>query len=201
MKKTLLLFIIIGFVLSVKAQRPKMHLKAKAGLHFTSFVYKLDTISRDYFAGAHGGFGFRIMHEKKMGEIGFDFVRNYVTLIAEDTTGSFTLKLNSFEIPLTVGYVTVKKPVFKHFVYGGIVPGFNIKSIATLDDFPDEKPIKLTPKQSGLKNPNFHMRFGTQFDIAMFNVDVHYSIGLNKAVTENYRTQSHSLRLTLGLVF
>lgn len=201
MKKILLTVFIASLTIGLSfAQRPKMHLKAKLGVHYLSYIYKEDVIESDYFAGLHGGFGFRVMHKRKFGEISFDFVRNYL-YIEDSTLGEMEYKLNTFELPITMGYITVKKAVFKHFLYGGIVTEFKVKSQLTLSDFPDIEPVFIKPKEVNLRNPNFHMRFGTQFDLAMFNIDIHYSLGLNKTFLENFRTQSHSLRFTLGVIF
>ena len=202
MKQTFLL-IVAALLLSIGAyaQRPKMHLKAKAGFHTTAFVYKEAEITRDYFFGLQGGFGFRVMHKKKMGEVDFDFVRSYLTG-TDSLLGDYTIRLNSFELPLTAGYVTLKKPLIKHFLYGGFVVHFNVKSfIYYTDETGEEASIKIKPKELDFTNPNFAMRLGTQVDIAMFNIDFNYNLGLNKPVDSNIRTQSHHVQLNLGLVF
>ncbi len=200
MKKLFFFCFFSFFILKTQAQRPKMHLKAKIGLQSLSFVYKEEAISREYFGGFHGGFGFRVMQKKKMGEINFDFIRNYLYL-EQPENGSIIYKQNSFELPINIGYITLKKPLIKHFLYGGVVTEFKIKSKLIFLDLPDTDPINLKPRELGLSNPNFHFRFGTQIDIAMFNLDLNYSLGLNKSLKENYRTQSHSLKFSLGLIF
>ncbi|MFT4969213.1 MAG: hypothetical protein ACI9O4_000959 [Chitinophagales bacterium] len=186
----------MGVVL--KAENPKMFLKARIGGGVTSFVYKDTEITRDYFATISGGFGFRVHHEKKMFEVDFDFVRSFISQSDSALQGDITLKLNSFQLPINVGFITINKPVFKHFIYAGIVTSFNIKSIIF---FENEKVDVLKPKEIYLISPTFMLRMGTQFDIAMFNFDFHYSIGLNKTVKGNIRTQSHGLVLSAGLVF
>ena len=45
------------------------------------------------------------------------------------------------------------------------------------------------------------MRMGTGFDIAFFNLDIYYNLGLNRAATELFRTQTHGLEVNFGFLF
>lgn len=203
MKKIIILLLVaLGFSLQINAQeRPKMHLKAKIlGTHGLNYVYKEAEKTNDYFAGVNGGFSFRVYQKRKMGEIGFDFLRSYIDY-SEGDSSNIEIKLNAFELPITVGYVTTSKPIFKHFIYGGITTHFNIKSFVTFSDETTEESFKLKPRDLALTNPNFAMRFGTQIDVAMFNFELNYDIGLNKTFKGNTRTQSHQIQLNMGLVF
>ncbi len=200
MKKLILVLFVLLLGFNSRAQRPKMHLKASMGFHTMSFIYKQTQLSSDFFFGAQGGFGFRVMQKKKVGEVGFNFVRSFVTY-QDDSLGGVTVKLNSFQLPFTAGYTTVNRPLFKHFLYGGFVAHCNIKSFLSLDDYPEVASIKIKPSDLFLSNPLFLMRVGTQFDVAMFNIDFNYNLGLNKAFKDNVRTQTHSVHLNLGLIF
>ena len=44
-------------------------------------------------------------------------------------------------------------------------------------------------------------RFGVNFDLAMFNFDLNYSISLNSATTTSYRTGYHQVQINLAYVF
>jgi len=44
-------------------------------------------------------------------------------------------------------------------------------------------------------------RFGTSVDLAMFNLDLNYSISMNSATTTSYRTGYHQVQLNLSYVF
>lgn len=200
MKKLLLISLIIFVASSAFAQRPKMHLKARLGFHVHAFVEKNDDITSEFFAGFHGGFGFRVMYKKLFGEVDFDFLRSYFYVEIEPFD-EVELQLNTFELPISVGYITVKKPIFKHFLYGGIVTHFNVKSFARYTVQNQTETVYLRPNELFLVNPQFLMRFGTQFDVAMFNFDFSYNIGLNNAFKSNVRTQVHHVQLTIGFVF
>lgn len=200
MKKTLLILLVLSLGFTTFAQRPKMHLKARFGLHFNSFIYKNENISEDLFYGYQGGFSFRVTRKKLMGEVGFDFVRSFVEF-SLDSTINAELKLNAFELPVTMGYLTVKKPTLKHYLYGGFVARYNIKSFVNFLNQPNQNPLRLKPRELGLRTQTFAMRLGTQLDFYMFNLDLNYSIGLNSATKSNARTQTHNLQLNLGVVF
>ena len=44
-------------------------------------------------------------------------------------------------------------------------------------------------------------RFGVNFDLAMFNFDFNYSISMNSAGTDSYRTSYHQLQLNAAYLF
>lgn len=194
------IIILIGLTNIVLAQKPKMHIKARIGGQINNYIEKRDSINTDAYGGFQGGFSFRLIHKKRMFEIGFDFVRNYIDFtLTNPNPANYQLQLNSFEIPLSSGYLTYKNRIFRHFLYGGFVAKFHVKSIYYQSGTRD--PLVLKPKQSELRNPHFSFRIGTQFDVYMFNFDVNYSIGLNNATKTTYRVQSHNLNFVVGILF
>lgn len=201
MKNTILYIILsVGLINIAQAQKPKMHLKLRLGGQINNYVEKKDSIHTVYYGGFQGGFSFRLIHKKRMFEIGFDFVRNYIDFtLTNPNPRNYQLQLNSFEIPITAGILTYKNRIFRHFVYGGFATKFHVKSIFYEKN--TLKPQVLKPKQSELKNPHFSFRVGTQFDIYMFNFDVNYSIGLNNATKNTYRVQSHNFNFVVGIIF
>ncbi len=200
MKKIILFFILNIIGLSLFAQRPNMHLKTKIGIQGETILYKQDSITKEYFGGFMGGFGFRVMQKRKMAEIGFDFIRSFL-FIEDLDSNDIEFKLNSFKLPVTLGYVTTKKPLVKHFLYAGLVPVFKVKSKVSLLGSPNNESFKIKPKDLGFNSLTFNMRFGTQLDIARFNIDFNYDLGLNKTIKETFRTQTHALTFTIGLAF
>lgn len=44
-------------------------------------------------------------------------------------------------------------------------------------------------------------RFGTSVDLAMFNLDLNYSISMSSATTTSYRTGYHQVQFNLAYVF
>ena len=200
--KTVLFYIIlfVGLINVTQAKKHKMHLKVRFGGQINNYVEKRDSIKTDNYGGFQGGFSFRLIHKKRMFEVGFDFVRNYVDFtLAKPNPNNYQLQLNSFEIPLTSGFLTYKNRYFRHFLYGGFVTKFHVKSLYYTKG--SNQPQVLKPKQSTLRNPHFSFRFGTQFDIYMFNFDVNYSIGLNNATKNTFRVQSHNLNFIVGVLF
>jgi hypothetical protein len=201
MKKILLITIIILPVLAM-AQQPKMHTRVYGGVNTTSFVYQIEGVEKDIFTGWQVGGGFRIMHRR--GFLGIDAVyKNYGITIApgEDVDLDFdepiTITMNGLEFPLTMGYVAVKKPLFKWFLYGGLVSRFSLRGKYEYEG----ETGTFKPSELNLNVYNLGAKFGTQFDLAFFNFDFGYTISITNAVSGKARTNSHGLELSAGILF
>lgn len=202
MKKVIVIFLLLIPVLSY-AQRPKMYIKAYGGLHDHYFVYRDEDATRDHFVGYLFGAGFRVSYKKVFGEIDFDFIRSGIkfqfdsTQVPELNDEVLEFRFNAFELPIVGGYMPVKTPIFKWYIYTGPVQRFNTKG--KLNFLGEE--IKFKPKDVNLPFYNLDWRFGTQFDIAFFNIDVRYSVGVTNSVREDIRTNSHEFSLIFGMIF
>jgi len=186
------------------SQRPKMYIKLYGGAQLSHLVTR-DTVKfKDTFGGYMGGFGFRVSRNKLFGEINFDWVRTKASVtLGSDDLGSpidplrFDFRFNVFEIPITAGLIPVKKPAFKWYVYSGPVFRFNTKGKV---EFLDEE-ITFKPKEVGLRGTNFDWRFGTQFDVFFFNIDLRYNVGMTNSAIGGFRINSHEWQFILGMLF
>jgi len=180
------------------AQQPKLDIKAFFGLGGTTYVAMLETgRERDAFAGWQIGFGPRLRRGKAFIELLFSFNRWYFEGTNPDFGGIKT-QVNSFELPFHAGYIPYKNSYFKLFLYAGYVNHFNAKIIVTREGEPS---LKLRPKDDNLAVYQALARFGTSVDLAMFNLDLNYSISMNSATTTSYRTGYHQVQLNLAYVF
>jgi hypothetical protein len=180
------------------AQQPKLDIKAFFGLGGTTYVAMLETgRERDAFAGWQIGFGPRLRRGKAFIEVVFSFNRWYFEGANPDFGGTKT-QVNSFELPFHAGYIPYKNSYFKLFLYAGYVNHFNAKIIVTREGEPS---LKLRPKDDNLAVYQALARFGTSVDLAMFNLDLNYSISMNSATTTSYRTGYHQVQLNLAYVF
>ena len=75
---------------------------------------------------------------------------------------------------------------------------FNTKLIV---EVPDGPKLKVRPKEVDFAIYQAIARFGVNFDLAMFNLDFNYSIGLNSATKTPFRTGYHQLQLNLAYLF
>ena len=202
MKKAATIIFVLLCSLAAVAQRPKLHLKAFAGYNTHIFVYKEYEKSKDVIHGWQGGFGFRITVKKVMAEIDFNFLRNSVIValpdsLVEDEFDKFEFKINAFELPLKIGVVPIKTPLYKWYCYTGA--SFRINTKGRLNIYGEE--IKFKPREVGLANPNIDFILGTQMDIAWLNLDLMYSLGITNSVKNNIRTNSHEIQLNIGILF
>jgi hypothetical protein len=189
----------LGMPQEASAQRPKMHLKGYVGLYNSYFVVRDTTNYTDHLVGYLGGFGFRVTSKRWFGEADFDFVRTGLTVPLQDVgiNDELLARFYSFQLPLTAGYVMVKEPIFKWYAYTGPVNRINTRGQIELFG----ETVSFTNREVGLRSYNLDWRLGTQFDIAMFNIDFSYSIGVTNSLSENQRTNFHAYRLLVGLLF
>jgi len=116
----------------------------------------------------------------------------------EDLIGQ-TGRMNSFDIPMTVGYVPYRNPYFGLFLYGGLVNKFNIRGFIETNG--DRKGLKFSPKDANIAIYQIGLRLGWQFDLGPVNVDFNYTLGLNSQTTTDFRTSSHVTQFNLGWLF
>ncbi len=202
MKRLLLIsFLLFACAYIASAQRPKLTLRVFGGAHTHTFVYKDEPKSKDTFGGWQGSFGFRVTWRKLMGEVDFSFVRNRLSLTLPDTISTnnelVTLRLNAFEMPIKAGVNIVHKPVFKWYGYSGLALRFPGKGRVEVED----EVFEFTAKEANISGVNVDWIVGTQFDVAWFTFEVMYSLGINNALRESIRTNSHEVHFSVGLWF
>ena len=201
MKKTLVLIAVIlpfmGF-----GQQPKLNIKAFGGIKTNSFIYQVEGESAETFAGWQTGAGLRVMYRHVFAEFDGVYMKygTSVDLGAEDSIFAgevLDFRMRALEFPVTAGYIPVKTPFFKWFVYGGFVNKFSLNGKLK---FQGEE-LKFKPKELNLHFYNLAARFGTQFDVAMFNIDLNYNIGITNGIKNKARTNTQGLQLSVGLLF
>lgn len=202
MKKLLFILLLsISGAITCLAQNPKLYLKAYAGIHGQQYIYREDIISKEYYPGWQGGFGFRVSYRKIFGELDVEFIRSQVTVNIPDSANNeiefFDLKLNSMNIPIKFGYIPVKTPFFKWYVYGGFSQRINTRAIVEIAD----ETLKFKPKEVTLRGYNVDFILGTQMDVGWLNIDFYYGTGITNSTRSGIRTNSHQIILNLGLIF
>ena len=180
------------------AAQLKLDIKVFLGLGETTYVAMLETgRKRDFFGSYQLGFGPRLRRGKAFFEALFSFNR-WIYEGVNPSLGGTDTQVNSFELPLLAGYIPYKNPYFKWLVYGGYVNHFNTKIIVRREG---QSSLRLKPSADNLAIYQAIARFGTSVDLAMFNLDLNYSISLNSATTTSYRTGYHQLQLNLAYIF
>ena len=109
--------------------------------------------------------------------------------------------MNSFELPINGGFIPYKNAYFKLFLYAGYVNHFNTRVIAKASIEDESIDLRLRPKEVNIAVYQAIARFGINFDIAMFNLDFNYSISMNSAGRDSYRTSYHQLQLNVAYLF
>jgi len=201
MKKVILLIIVI-LPFSLYAQQPKMNIKILGGINTNSFVYRIEGVDAEVFPGWQVGGGFRVMKREAFVEFDCTY-QKYGTSVAlstdstSNTDEQLDFRMRALEFPLTVGYIPVKTPFFKWFIYGGLVNKFSLNGKYSYQD----KEGTFKPKELNLHFYNLLARVGTQFDVAMFNFDLNYNIGVTNGIKNKTRTNTHGAQLSVALLF
>jgi hypothetical protein len=200
MKKLIIIFSILLGPFYAMAQQPKMNLKLFGGWNVNAFAYRAEGLSSDYLHGWQAGVGFRVLHRKAFLEADITFLKYGLSYdLGEDENSTIDepldIKIRSLEIPLIMGYVAVNKPLFKWFLYGGLVNIFNFQGQYTFEGETE----KFKASELKLHLYNLGARFGTQVDFGLINVDLSYTIGIRNSFESRMRTNNHGVLLSLGL--
>lgn len=200
--KKLILILLFLCPLFVFAQQPKMHIKLYGGWNTSNLIYRIENVDPDLLTGWQVGGSFRITHRKEFLEIGLTYVNAGITIVPNEDADIIVeepidIRTHSLELPLTVGYVPVKTPLLKWYLYGGLVSKFRMKGKYTYQG----ETGTFKPGELQLHWYNLGARFGTQVDIAFFNFDFSYTIGITNAFKNKARTNTHGLQLSVGLLF
>ena len=201
MKKIIFLIVMLSPLVGL-AQQPKMHIKIFGGMNTANFVYRTEEANPDVLVGWQVGGSFRVDKRKAFIETGLTFVDYGVSLSLTDSADLFVdesidIQIRALEIPIIVGYIPVKTPLFKWFLYGGLNNRFSMKGRYSIFGIKDT----FRPSEIDLHFYNLGARFGTQVDIAMFNFDLNYTIGVTNGIKNKVRTNTHSFQLSVGLLF
>ena len=201
MKKTLL-FVILLLPILILAQQPKMDIKIFGGINTATFVYRIENVDPDILGGIQLGLGFRVSKKRAFIEMDIMYEIYGMEIQFEGDTvqplqESITIMMNSLDVPITIGYIPVKTPVFKWYLYGGLANRFSLRGRYLYED----ETYNFKPHELNLHTYNLGARFGTQVDVAMFNFDFNYTIGITNAIKGKTRTNLHALQLNIGYLF
>lgn len=192
------------------AQVPKLDVRAYIGMNATTYVVRnpdlptLEAEPRDRFLGWQGGVGARISRLHAFAAIDL-VVERYVLRSAQNQVfddGSSRLvagdlQVNGVSIPITLGWIPWKSPLFKAYLYGGLDNRFTVRWLVERSN----KSTRTAPRKADVAIYQIGARLGAAFDFAMFNLDANYTVGLNSATTTGYRSNLHQVQCNLGYVF
>jgi hypothetical protein len=201
--KRILIILLLCIPASSFAQVPKMYIKIFGGINSTILAYRVEDVESDHLVGWQVGGSFRVDKRRAFLETGLTFIDYGISVSLTDSADldfddeTISIRMRALDWPILLGYIPVKTPVFKWFVYGGLVNRFSLKG--RYDVFGEEGTFK--PKEAQLHFYNLGARFGTQFDVAMFNFDLNYTIGVTNGFRDRTRTNTHTFQFCVGYLF
>lgn len=107
------------------------------------------------------------------------------------------LKLGIKKLPNIIVLLADDLGKYEVSAYGGLVRSLSLKGNY---EYKGEKDT-FKPKELNLHTYNLGARFGMQFDLAMFNFDFSYTIGITNAFKNSARTNTQGLNFNVGFVF
>lgn len=170
-------------------QTPAFHIGIKGGTNYTKLSSESSILSGKYGLGYQAGIMTRV-----------DFNRLYIqgeALFNKRKTsydmkdgGSATLKWNSIDIPIVVGYKIVNDKDFNIRAFAG-----GVYSYAFNDNLSTSKAL-----QEGFKKfdkSNIGITGGIGMDYKNFTVDLRYETGLS-SISKEFKSKPHSFSLGIG---
>lgn len=202
MKKLITILFLLGPLYASAQEVPNLHVRLYGGWNTANLVYKIENVEPDLLAGWQAGGGFRVGYRREMYEVGIVFINSGITVAPNEdadivVTEPIDIRMRSLEIPLMAGWIPIKTPIFKWYLYGGLASRFSLKGKYTYQG--EEGTFK--PKELRLNWYNLGARLGTQIDFTYFNFEFSYTIGITNSIKSVARTNTHYLQLSLGLLF
>lgn len=217
MKKTIYILLLI-FPLLCNAEtklfktggRPKLQYGGQIGVNLNYFIYR-NGLQKDVSFGYQGGLFLRVSRKRVFAQFEVNMMRSTVNL----TNGVFNNKFGNnitydnlkfkyytVGIPFILGGYAVKKPLYKFRMYSGMQAEFITKTNARIEQNNNKfYRLKREEKRDILRPAQFSFLLGSGFDIAMFVLDVKYSVGMLSFFKDNYRTQTNLFQFNVGVIF
>ncbi len=190
--------------------RPKLQYGGQIGANLNYFTYR-NGLQKDVSFGYQGGLFLRVSRKKIFAQFEVNMMRSTVNI----TNGVFNNKFGkniSYDnlkfkyytvgIPLILGGYAIKKPLYKLRLYSGIQAEFITKANVMIDNNNSQfYRLRRDEKRDILRPAQFSYLLGSGFDIAMFVLDIKYSVGILSFFKENYRTQTNLFQFNVGVIF
>ena len=135
--------------------------------------------------------------ETETGLIQLDIMHKIEYFLTLEVDEEVSLLIRGFQLPILAGWVPVRTPIFGIYLYGGLANRFMMNGRIYYKD----EEYKFKPKDAKLHFYNLGFRLGTQIDLAMFNFDLSYTIGITNSFRDRTRTNSHIFQFNLGFLF
>lgn len=202
MKKLITILFLLGPLYALAQEVPKLNVRLYGGWNTANLVYKIENVEPDLLSGWQAGGAFRVSYRREMYEVGIVFLNSGITVGPNEdadivVTEPIDIRMRSLEIPLMVGWIPIKTPILKWYLYGGLASRFSLKGKYTYQG--EEGTFK--PKELRLNWYNLGARLGTQLDFTYFNFEFSYTFGITNSIKNVARTNTHYLQLSLGLLF
>ena len=185
---------------------------ANIGYNLNYFIYRTTLQQRDVASGYQGGVFLRVSRSRVFVQMDFDYQHSKVFIRNGNITTKFgnnipfdklTFRYNTLGIPIVLGGLVVKKPLYKMRLFTGIEVDLvtKIKALYTQNNLDYSRSLRKKDKRDLIRPAQFSYQMGMGMDIAMFVMDFRYNLGFRNFYKEQYRTQTHLFQTTVGVIF
>lgn len=184
---------------------------ANVGYNLNYFVYKNDN-QKDVASGYQGGLFMRVSRSRVFVQADLSYMHSKVFIKNGVFTTKFgnnipfdklTFKYNTIAIPVVIGGLVVRKPLYKMRLFTGIEVDLvtKVKAFYTQNNIDYVRSLRKKDKRDLIRPAQFSYQMGMGMDIAMFVFDFRYNLGFRNFYKEQYRTQTHLFQTTVGVIF
>lgn len=181
------------------------------GYNLNYFIYKNDN-QKDIASGYQGGLFLRVSRSRVYVQMDFDYMHSKVFIKKGTLNTKFgnnipfdklTFRYNTIGIPVVLGGMVVKNPLYKLRLYTGLEVDMvtSVKASFTQNNLDYTRSLRRKDKRELIRPAQFSYQMGMGMDIAMFVMDFRYNLGFRNFYKEQYRTQTHLFQTTIGVIF
>lgn len=181
------------------------------GYNLNYFIYK-NGVQKDVSSGWQGGAFLRVSRSRVFAQLDLNYLRSEVFIKNGILTTNFgnnipfdklTFRYHTLGIPVVLGGLVVRKPLYKLRLYTGMEVDMvtKVKAFFTQNNVDYIRGLRKNEKRDLIRTTQFSYQMGTGMDIAMFVFDFRYNLGFRNFYKEQYRTQTHLFQTTVGVIF
>lgn len=196
MKKQRILFCTALFMLVLNsvnsfAQSP-FHIGVKAGADYSSLTTNLKGMNTKNALGYSVGITTQYDFQKFYLQADALFTQHKTT-IEQDNFKDQSIKLNTIDIPVVLGYKLINLSLAEIHIFGGAKYSYALDKNLNFQN-------NLTNFKSNVNQSNLSLKGGVGVSVWKFNVDLAYEYGL-KNIAKDFKSKPHNFNLSVGYFF
>lgn len=185
------LFMLLFNSLTSFAQSP-FHIGVKAGANYSSLTTNLKGINTKNAMGYSVGITTQYDFQKFYIQADALYTQHKTTLEQQDFRDQ-SLKLNTIDIPVVLGYKLLNLSLAEIHIFGGAKYTYALDKNLSFQS-------NLEGMKSNINQSNLSLKTGVGVSVWKLNVDLAYEYGL-KNISKDFKSKPHNFNLSVGYFF